>query len=73
MLKEEWIENYEGLYKIREDGTHKTKLSEDYANDLNISDGFMYYVNKSNQYNIYKANIDGKNSIKLKPPNVAAY
>lgn len=55
---------HSGLYKMKTDGTEKIKLLDDSAVDINVVDGWIYYLNVRN-YNenpnsqIYKVKIDG--------------
>lgn len=53
------------IYKIRKDGTNKTKIVEDYVNHINVQDGWIYFSNRSEQGALYKMKIDGTNKIKL--------
>lgn len=53
-----------GLYKMKSDGTEKVKLLDDSVADINVVDGWIYYLNVRD-YNenpnsrIYKVKIDG--------------
>lgn len=55
---------YSGLYKMKTDGTEKVKLLDDSAVDINVVDGWIYYLNGTSykehpNSRIYKVKIDG--------------
>ena len=52
------------LYKIRTDGTEKTKLNSDDTLFINVIDDWVYYRNGKND-SIYKVKTDGTNNILL--------
>lgn len=53
------------IYKIKKDGSNRIKLTEDYADYLNVEDGWIYFSNISDGSSLYKIRIDGKQKIKL--------
>ncbi len=53
------------LYKIKTDGTGKTKLAEDRPKYINVLDGWVYYVNLYDGYAIYRIKTDGTERQKL--------
>lgn len=53
------------LYKIKTDGTGKTKISDDYIGFVNISGDCIYYSNMSDNLFLYKMKIDGTGKTKL--------
>jgi len=87
----EWI-YYNGFdnkcfYKMREDGTEKTKLADHYALDINIADGWIYYSYASDdgyyvdgdgfehtdKYGIFKMRTDGSEETLLIDDWLACY
>lgn len=55
---------YSGLYKMKTDGTEKVKLLDDSVADINVVDGWIYYLSERNykqnpNSRIYKVKIDG--------------
>jgi len=57
--------NEEYLYKIRKDGTGRTKLCNDKAKCINVVDEWVYYTNENDSSNIYKIRTDGTNRTKI--------
>ncbi len=53
------------LYKSRLDGTERSKLSDDNAWFINVSDCWLYYSNSSDDDKLYRINIDGSKRTKL--------
>lgn len=53
------------LYKMKTDGTNKTKVCDDVASYINVKSGWIYYFNESDMNDIYyggklyKIKIDG--------------
>lgn len=58
-------ENYWLLYKIRIDGTDKTKLSNDRMGNLNIVGDWIYYKNCSDEARLYKIHTDGTSKTEI--------
>lgn len=50
------------LYKIRTDGSGKTKLNSDISFSINVIGGWIYYINFSAEGSICKISTDGKDS-----------
>ena len=48
-----------GLYKIKTDGTGKTKLSNDPGRSINVVGDWIYYSNQNDEFKIYKIKTDG--------------
>lgn len=65
-----WSKNMEGLYKIRNDGTGKTRLNTDSAGSLFISDGWIYYGNWSAGGRLYRVRTDGASRMRLSDQTV---
>lgn len=64
-LQGEWIYySNDGLYKIKTDGTAKTKISSEGATHINVIGEWIYYIN-GNVGSIYKIKIDGTGKTKL--------
>lgn len=68
--KDEWIyylsDNDDGkLYKVKKDGSNRTKVSDDNGMYLNIVGDFLYYCNLSDDGKLYKIKIDGTERTKL--------
>lgn len=59
---------YSELYKMKEDGSQKTKISDGYAVCLNLIDDWLYY---SSFDGIYKMRTDGTNKTKLENTRAA--
>ena len=55
------------IYKIKTDGTDKTKLSDDadFPTCVNVKDGWVYYSNFSDNRCIYKMRTDGSERTKI--------
>jgi hypothetical protein len=53
------------IYKMHNDGTDFTKVCNDYAIDLNVVNGWIYYINGDDNFSIYKIQTDGNNRTKL--------
>lgn len=62
----EWLyySSSDGLYKIKSDGTGNFKLSKDTAKYINVSDGWVYFVNNDDR-KIYKVKSDGTGPYKV--------
>lgn len=56
------------LYKIKNDGSGRTKLSDDNAFSINVIGDYVYYINEADDY-IYKIKSDGTLRTKLYPQN----
>jgi hypothetical protein len=54
-----------GLYKIKTDGTGKTKLSNNGAKSINVVGDWIYYSNGNDKLKIYKIKTDGTGESKL--------
>lgn len=56
----EWLyySGTDGLYKIKSDGTGNFKLSKDTAKYINVTDGWVYFVN-NNDRKVYRVRPDG--------------
>lgn len=68
--KGDWIYYRNGsdgdkLYKVKNDGSEKTKLDDDRAININVVDDWVYYSNYSDYYGIYKIKTDGTERTKL--------
>ncbi|WP_066172551.1 DUF5050 domain-containing protein [Bacillus marinisedimentorum] len=63
----DWIYsiNYDSIYKVKTDGTNKTKITSDLAEYINVTDGWIYYSNISDGRTTYKIKTDGTNKTKL--------
>jgi hypothetical protein len=57
------------LYKMRMDGSQKTKLSNDNCEYINIVDSWIYYRNASDSGKLYRMQTDGSQKIKLSDDN----
>ncbi|MBV7271434.1 cell wall-binding repeat-containing protein [Clostridium sp. PL3] len=53
------------VYRIKDDGTELTKISDDYALNINIADNHIYYSNSSDSGKIYRMNLDGSDKTKI--------
>ncbi len=53
------------IYKIRTDGTGRTKLNSDLSLTLQVVDGWIYYSNYSDSRKLYKIRTDGSDRTKL--------
>lgn len=65
-IKDGWVyyvdsNSNNNLYKVKIDGTQKTKVSDDNisSSEFNISGNWIYYRNTNNSDKIYRINIDG--------------
>ena len=61
-------ENF-SIYKVRTDGTDETKLVDGYCNNLYVAESGIYFDMRddNNTPQVYRADLDGKNMIKLVP------
>ncbi|MCX7921521.1 MAG: DUF5050 domain-containing protein [Clostridia bacterium] len=59
------IFNDTGLYKMKLNGTDKTKISDDSCLNINVIGDWIYYSNSSDEGKIYKVNLDGSNKEKV--------
>ena len=59
------------LYKIRTDGTGRTKLNNDTSLNINLEGEFIYYTNISDANKIYKIKVDGTGRTKLNSDEAA--
>lgn len=68
--KDDWIyysnsnDNY-SLYKIKQDGTQKTKLNSDRVSYINVMGGWVYYRNDSDKGYLYRIRTDGTDRTRL--------
>ncbi len=53
------------LYKSKADGSAKTKICEDVADDINVLDDYIYYTNYKDNFNVYRIKTDGTERQKL--------
>jgi len=54
------------IYKIRTDGSERTRLSDDWSRSINVVDGWIYYYGAGdNGYGIYKMRTDGSERTRL--------
>jgi putative cell wall-binding protein len=53
------------LYKIKNDGTGKMKLTDDVTEYINVLGDWVYFVNNSDEGKIYKIKTDGTDKIKI--------
>jgi uncharacterized protein YjdB len=53
------------LSKIRPDGTGRTKIVDDNANNINVVDNWIYYSNANDNNYIYKIGVNGSNRTRL--------
>lgn len=59
--------NHDNLYKMNTDGSGKTILNEeDSIESFNVLGNKIYYINHSDNNEMYKMNIDGSNVIKIR-------
>lgn len=56
--------NNSSIYKMKLDGSNKTKLITAYGSDLNIKGDWLYYIN-NNDKKIYKVKTDGSSNQRL--------
>jgi hypothetical protein len=59
------VSGLDGLYKIKTDGTEKTKLCDDTATDINPSGNWVYYINETDGEKLYKIKTDGTGNTKV--------
>ncbi len=57
------------IFKMRTDGTERTKLSDDKSSYMNIEGGWIYYSNSSDEGKLYKMRTDGTERTKLNDHN----
>jgi len=62
-----------GCYRIRTDGTEKTKLNDDINTCIIISDDWIYYCNVGDDYSLYRMHIDGAEKTKLSDNSIATF
>ena len=55
----------EGIYKLKTDGTGKTKICSDDAREMMVVGDWIYYCNYSDKVNLYKIKVDGTNRTKI--------
>lgn len=70
MQKGDWIYytnggDYNKLYKIKIDGTGKTKLNDDASYNINVVGYWIYFTNASDGQKLYKIKTDGTGKAKL--------
>lgn len=70
IIEKDWIYYSNGgdsgqLYKVKTDGTLRTKVSDDFVWCMNIVGEYIYYSNTSNNKSIYKIKKDGTGRTKL--------
>lgn len=53
------------LYKMKEDGSSKTKLSEDNPWNINVAGDWLFYTSQKEDYNLYRIKTDGSGREKL--------
>lgn len=53
------------IYKVDRNGENKEKLSDDLAFDINITDDYVYYINKTDNMKIYRINLSHFKNEKL--------
>lgn len=74
-----WIYYCEGidskhgiLYKMKYDGKERTKLTDEYVKDINVSsDNWIYYSSFSDHGKLYKIKTDGGSKTKLSDDNAS--
>ena len=54
-----------GIYKINKNGNNKTLICSSKASQINIYDGWIYYVNEDDTEKLYKVKLDGTQNIRL--------
>jgi hypothetical protein len=62
------------LYKIKTDGTNKTKITDEYASYVNVSGDWIYYSNLNETERVlelYKIKTDGTNRTKINNDKVS--
>ncbi|WHY91656.1 DUF5050 domain-containing protein [Neobacillus cucumis] len=60
------------IYKIKTDGTERTKLTDDSSTNVTVAGNWIYYANQSDGAKLYKLNIDGTGRIKLNDDQTSA-
>ena len=55
----------EGIYKLKTDGTGKTKLCSDNAREMIVIGEWIYYSNSTDKGRLYKIKVDGSNRTKI--------
>ena len=50
-----------GIFRMRDNGDNNEKICDDDACYLNVMDGWVYYVNRDDNYSIYRMRISGDN------------
>ncbi|MGV8981583.1 DUF5050 domain-containing protein [Clostridium sp.] len=55
----------EGIYKLKTDGTGKTKICSDDAREMMVVGDWIYYCNYTDKGNLYKIKVDGTNRTKI--------
>lgn len=50
-----------GIFRMRNNGDDHEKISDDEAGYLNVSDGWVYYVNRDDNDRIYRMHLNGNN------------
>ena len=55
----------EGIYKIKTDGTNKTRVCSDNAREMMVIGDWIYYRNESDKGKLYKIKVDGTNRTKI--------
>ncbi|MGI6449986.1 MAG: DUF5050 domain-containing protein [Desulfitobacteriia bacterium] len=53
------------LYKVKTDGSEKTKICDDNIKYINVIGEWIYYCNETNGMNIYKIKLNGKDRTRL--------
>gem|GEM_PF-4568192 len=62
-----YYSTYAGVFKMKPNGTGKTKISDDYGANLNIIDGYIYYTGNTNrgEMGIFRMNTSGGEKKKI--------
>jgi len=55
----------EGIYKLKTDGTGKTKICSDDAREMMVMGEWIYYSNYSDKNSLYKIKVDGTSRTKI--------
>ncbi|MBU3191368.1 cell wall-binding repeat-containing protein [Clostridium bowmanii] len=55
----------EGIYKLKTDGTGKTKICSDDAREMMVMGDWIYYCNYSDSGKLYKIKVDGSSRTKI--------
>lgn len=53
------------LYRIKTNGSDRTKITNSYASEIIITDDWIYYQKESDDFNTYKIRINGKDETKI--------